>query len=101
MIEEKSRVFLELREKKEKQLVDLRAKFKQSFEQYRASLKSEGQYPDLNTSTEVDVYIGSRRDLWNHVRKLDMVLKDVTPVALEVLHELKVQQKTADKQSKE
>jgi hypothetical protein len=93
MVEEKSRIFLELREKKEKQLVGLRAKFKQSFEQYRASPKSEGQYPDLNTSTEVDVYIGSRRDLWDYIQKLDMVLRDVTSIALEILREMKTKQK--------
>lgn len=101
MAEEKSKLFLELQEKRERQLADLRMRLEQSFRQYIASPKSEGQYPDLKDSKEVDVYIGSRRDLWDYVQKLDMVLRDVARIALEVLVELKNQQKTTGEKSKE
>jgi hypothetical protein len=78
------KIFTELQERREKQLSGLRMAFELSFREYAS--KSGGKYPDLKTDKDVDSYIGARRELWNSIQRLDMVLKDVTRIALEVLN---------------
>lgn len=86
MPEEGSKLFAELRERRERQLIGLKTAFERSFEEYRVK---SGEYPSFETDQDVDRYLAARRQLLESVQRLDMVLKDVARVAKEVLDELK------------
>ncbi len=97
-VEERPTVSGELKAKRERQLAGLEAAFGMSFEEYAKN--NNGEYPDLGSRADVESYVGARRILWTSIQSLDMVLKDVTRIALEVLKKLEERQKNSGKTDK-
>jgi len=97
--EKRPTLFVELQTKIEDQRKGLEGAFRKSFEEYAKN--NRGEYPDLQTSKDVDSYVGARRDLWNSIQHLDMVLRDVARTALKVLDDLEREQSSAKNKDKE
>jgi len=76
----------EIMRRREEQLEGLRNLFGKVLGEYYEKNK---ELPNLVSDKDVDVFIGARPEIQRTVHKLDLVLSDVTRIALEVLEEKK------------
>lgn len=81
-----SEVSKEIIKRREDQLRGLENLFTQVFTDY---YESYGELPKLATQTDVDVFVQGRPEIWRTVQRQDLVLTDVTKVALEVLDKMR------------
>lgn len=85
--EDISQISDEFFQRRETQLAGLRRAWRVAIEEYLKNMK--GHWPELNTEEKVNLFLSVRPDLKKAVFGLDMVLKEVSQTAWDVLREMK------------
>jgi hypothetical protein len=86
----------EIMAEREEQLEGLKNLFDKVFDEYYFKFR---ELPKLTDQQSVNVFVQGRPEIWRSITKLDLVLDQVTEVALEVLESKKkeIEQKGKEK----